>query len=207
MNKMPIVSVIIPCYNYGRYLDVAVDSVLNQTYQEFEIIIVNDGSTDGYTNDLLREYRRPKSRVFHTKNQGVSAARNYGIDQSAGEYILPLVPDDKIGPTYLEKAVKIFDTDPQIGIVYSKVNMFGNESGDQNWPDYSKEEMLFRNVIFNSALFQKRTGFRLENTKQIFSTPVKTGTYGCQYWNSELKYIKYRKCCIIIENIPAISEA
>jgi glycosyltransferase involved in cell wall biosynthesis len=156
MGKDPRISVIIPCYNYGEFINEAVDSVLHQTFSDFEIIIVNDGSTDDYTNNLLADYQRPKTKVFQTKNQGVSAARNYGIERSAGEYILPLDPDDKIGATYLEKAVEILDGNPQIGIVYSKLNLFGNESGDWNWPPFSKEEMLYRNVIFNTALFRKK---------------------------------------------------
>ena len=156
MVKDPRVSVIIPCYNYGKFINEAVDSVLHQTFSDFEIIIVNDGSTDDYTNKLLADYQNPKTKVIHTKNQGVSAARNYGIEHSAGEYILPLDPDDKIGVTYLEKAVAILDGNSHIGIVYCKVNLFGNETGDCNWPTFSKEEMLYRNVIFNSAFFRKK---------------------------------------------------
>lgn len=152
----PKVSVIIPCYNYGVYINEAVGSVLQQTFTDYEIIIVNDGSTDAYTNKMLADFTRPKTRVFHTKNQGVSAARNYGIEQCSGEYILPLDPDDRIGATYLEKAVQLLDNNPRLGIVYCKLSLFGNESGDWNWPLFTKEEMLYRNVIFNSALFRKR---------------------------------------------------
>jgi glycosyltransferase involved in cell wall biosynthesis len=156
MSKSPRVSVIIPCYNYGKYINEAVDSVLHQSFRDYEIIIVNDGSTDDYTNNLLADYQKPKTKVFHTKNQGVSAARNYGIERSVGDYILPLDPEDKIGNTYLQKAVDVLDKNPRIGIVYSKLNMFGSESGDGNWPSFSREEMLYRNVIYNSAVFRKK---------------------------------------------------
>ena len=67
---MPKVSVIIPCYNLGQYLNEAVDSVLSQTFQDFEIIIVNDGSTDEYTNELIGEYDRPKTKVLCTDQSG-----------------------------------------------------------------------------------------------------------------------------------------
>ena len=106
---MPKVSVIIPCYNHGEYLDEAVESVLTQTYQNFEIIIVDDGSTDQSTIDLLKVYRKPKTRVIRTDNQGLASARNNGIKEAKGEYILPLDADDKIGKEYLKKAVKILD--------------------------------------------------------------------------------------------------
>jgi glycosyltransferase involved in cell wall biosynthesis len=100
---MSKVSVIMPCYNQGQYIDEAVDSVLTQTYQNYEIIIVNDGSTDEFTNEKLKNYNKPKTQVIHTANQGLSAARNNGIHASNGEFILPLDADDKIANTYLER--------------------------------------------------------------------------------------------------------
>lgn len=81
---MPKVSVIIPCYNQGTFIDEAVDSVLAQTFSDFEIIIVNDGSTDAATNALLKNYSRPKTTVVTTLNQGVCAARNTAIQMSGG---------------------------------------------------------------------------------------------------------------------------
>ena len=86
---MPKISVIIPCYNQGQYVDEAVQSVLAQTYDDFEIIIVNDGSTDEFTNTLLSGYNNQKIKVITTSNQGLSEARNSGIRASAGEHILP----------------------------------------------------------------------------------------------------------------------
>ncbi len=117
MNEEVKVSVIIPCYNYGKTIDRAVDSVLKQTYQNFEIIIVNDGSTDEKTNEKLANYNKPKTKVIHIENQGPSVARNTAIEAAKGEYILPLDADDEIDPTYLEKAVKILDEDGNISIV------------------------------------------------------------------------------------------
>ena len=115
---MPKVSIIIPCYNYGQYIDEAVDSVLAQTFQDFEIIIVNDGSTDEFTNKKLENYNKPKTTVYFTKNQGVSAARNYAIEKSSGEYILPLDADDKIHSDYIKEAVDVLEANNEIGIVY-----------------------------------------------------------------------------------------
>ena len=79
---MPKVSVIIPCYNQGTFIDEAVDSVLAQTFSDFEIIIVNDGSTDAATNALLKNYSRPKTTVVTTLNQGVCSAPICCIDAS-----------------------------------------------------------------------------------------------------------------------------
>ena len=97
MSYVPQVSVIIPCYNQGRYLDDAITSVLVQTYQNFEILIVDDGSTEPETIEILQDYQQPKTRIIRTENQGVATARNLGIAQAQGTYILPLDADDKIG--------------------------------------------------------------------------------------------------------------
>ncbi|MCI5167028.1 MAG: glycosyltransferase family 2 protein, partial [Candidatus Electrothrix sp. GM3_4] len=117
---MPRVSVVIPCYNQGSFIDETIHSVLAQTWQYFEIIVVNDGSTDPFTVNHLQQLNFPKTRVLHTENQGLSSARNNGIREAQGEYILPLDADDRIGPTYLEQAIRLLDADPELGIVYCK---------------------------------------------------------------------------------------
>src|SRR5437879_507126 len=99
-NSQPVVSVIIPCFNQGATLDEAVASVLNQTFTDFEIVIVNDGSTDPFTSELLANYHRPRTRVITTANGGLAAARNTAIRNSRGKYILPLDADDRIAPEY-----------------------------------------------------------------------------------------------------------
>jgi glycosyltransferase involved in cell wall biosynthesis len=180
------VSVIIPCFNQGQYIDDAVDSVLNQTFQDFEIIIVNDGSTDEYTIRKLKEYNRPKCRVIHTENQGLAAARNNGIKVSSGEYILPLDADDKIGSKYLEEAVKILERDSEIGIVYCEVEFFGDKTGKWNLPDFSVDRILLKNVIICCALFRKcdyleTTGY---NTNMM---------YGWEDWDFWLSLVEKGK--------------
>ena len=153
---MPKLSVVIPCYNHGKYVHEAVESVLNQTYQDFEIIIVNDGSTDEFTNNLLTDYKMPKTRIIHTDNQGLASARNNGIKEARGEYILPLDADDRIGKEYLEEAVDILDKNLDIGIVYCEAEFFGEIIGKWDIPEYSIEEMLIDNVIFCSGFFRKK---------------------------------------------------
>ena len=122
---MPKVSVVIPCYNQGHFILEAIDSVLTQTYEDYEIIVVNDGSTDSNTIRILNAINNPKILVIHTKNEGLSSARNTGIKNSVGEYILPLDADDKIGDNYLEKAINIFNTVDNLKIVYCYASFFG----------------------------------------------------------------------------------
>ena len=152
---MPTVSVIIPCYNQGEFVDEAVESVLAQSYRDFEIIIVNDGSTDTLTNALLATYCREKTRVIVTANMGLAAARNNGIAAASGKYILPLDADDRIGPTYLEQAVAVLDGEPQVGIVYCHAMLFGAVATPWQLPPYSLERMLLDNLIFCSAFFRR----------------------------------------------------
>lgn len=152
---MPKVSVIIPCYNQGAYLEEAVNSVLDQTFQDFEILVVDDGSTDAETIRMFENYKKPKTRVIRTNNQGLSAARNNGVCQAKGDYILPLDADDKIGPGYLEEAVRILDLYQEIGIVYCEASYFGVIEERWDMPEYSLDKILNHNVIFCTALFRK----------------------------------------------------
>ena len=153
---MPKVSVIIPCFNQGAYLDEAVESVLAQTFQDFEILVVDDGSTDEATIKMLKDYARPKTRVIHTDNQGLSMARNNGIREARGDYILPLDADDKIGPGYLEEAVRILDQHRDIGIVYCEAAFFGMRTSHWHLPDYTSDHLLLQNIIFCSAFFRRK---------------------------------------------------
>src|SRR5690606_16337708 len=89
------VSVVVTCYDLGRFLDEAVGSVLAQTYRDFEILIVDDGSTDPLTLELLAGYRRPRTTVVRTANHGLPAARNEGIRRTDGEFVCCLDADDR----------------------------------------------------------------------------------------------------------------
>ena len=152
---MPTVSVIIPCYNHGRYLDEAVDSVLGQTLADLEIVIVDDGSTDAATVALLDSYQRPRTTVLRTANMGLAAARNNGIAAASGTYILPLDADDRIEPTYLEQAVAVLEGRPEVGIVYCRARLFGAVETEWLLPDYSLSRMLLDNLIFCTAMFRR----------------------------------------------------
>lgn len=153
--SMPLVSVVIPCYNQGQFIEDAVASVAIQSFDDLEIIIVNDGSSDSFTNELLAGYDRDRVRVIATDNRGLAAARNTGIGAAAGRYILPLDADDTINQGYVEKAVSILEENPEIGIVYCQATLFGAVETDWELPDYSLQRMLIDNIIFCSAFFRR----------------------------------------------------
>lgn len=152
---MSKVSVIIPCYNQGQYVMETLDSVLNQTYQNLEVIIVNDGSDDQQTTSILDQIDRKNVQVLHTDNQGLAAARNNGIQVAQGQIVLPLDSDDLIAPDYVEQAVAILEKNEDVGIVYCRAQLFGAIETEWQLPPYSLKEILLDNVIFCSALFRK----------------------------------------------------
>jgi glycosyltransferase involved in cell wall biosynthesis len=152
---MPRVSVVIPCYNHGEFLLETLHSVQAQTFTDYEIIVVNDGSTDEATVTLLQSLNSAKIRVFHTSNRGVSAARNRGVVEAKGDYILPLDADDKIGFNYLELAVDVLETRPEVAIVYCERVLFGEHEGVDSLPDYDPRALLIDNCIYPAALFRK----------------------------------------------------
>lgn len=153
---MKRVSVIIPCFNDGQYINEAIQSVKLQTYKNIEIIICDDGSTEDNTLLILEKYKQEGIQVLHLKNNGPASARNKGIEIASGEYILPLDADDKIEETYIEKAVKIIESDMNIGVVYCYADLFGAKTGRWVLPSYSFEEMLVDNIVFVTALFRKQ---------------------------------------------------
>src|SRR4051812_13487686 len=106
-NPSPsLISVIVPCYNSARFLKETLNSLLAQTYQNWECIVVDNGSTDD-TKKIAGEFEKkdPRFTCMVQPTRGVSAARNFGIAHSKGKYILPLDSDDLIAPAYIEKAV------------------------------------------------------------------------------------------------------
>lgn len=153
---MAKVSVIIPCYNQGGYLSEAIRSVQQQTFQDIEIIVVDDGSDDDQTLEILGEDFGPNTRILRIENRGLSAARNYGISEARGTYILPLDADDMIGAGYVEEAVRLLDAYPEIGIVYCEAECFGVRGGRWDLPEFSLKGILWGNIIFCSAMFRKR---------------------------------------------------
>ena len=158
MNNISVgkVSVIIPCYNDGEYLEDAIQSVVKQTYRDIEIIVVNDGSTSKSTMKCLFEIESKYSlKLIHTFNLGPSVARNKAIQACSGEFILPLDADDLIAESYVEKSVKILQQQKQVGIVYCKADFFGMKSGPCIFPTFSPPELAWANMIFNCALFRK----------------------------------------------------
>jgi len=175
---MPKVGVVIPCYNLGRYLDETVDSVLRQTFQDFEIIIINPGSTDEFTNKLLSNYKRPKAKVISTPHMGVSESRNIGIREARSPYICCLDSDDLLEPTCLEKTTKILDEHPTIGFVSFWYKMFDGGEGVVMHESCGIVDFLIDNSACAAAVFRKKAWEKCGG----YDESLKTGFEDWDFW-------------------------
>lgn len=183
MNNDKLVSVIIPCYNQGEFLEECLTSVFNSTYQSIEVIVVNDGSTDN-TSTIIESLKLVfKINVIHQTNKGLAETRNVGIKHSKGRFILPLDADDRIGETYIENAVKVLLENESIGIVYCQAELFEEKTGLWRLPDYTFEKMLTQNLIFNCALFRRKD---YDNTTG-YNSNMKEGWEDWDFWLSLLE--------------------
>lgn len=120
----PIVSIVMCAFNAANYIDETIDSVLAQTFTDFELIIVNDGSTD-HTSKIVESYADPRIVLVEQENGGPAAARNTALQHASGEYVAILDSDDLWLPRYLEKMLKIFKSDPNIDFAYPNAELFG----------------------------------------------------------------------------------
>lgn len=182
---MPKVSIIIPCYNQEKYVAEAINSALRQTFKDIEIVCVNDGSTDNSVEIIKSFENKYKNFIFlsNEENRGVIYSRNFAIKNCNGTYILPLDADDIIEPTYVEKAVKILDNNPNIGIVYCKAKIFGNYDKYWNLKPFNKSDILYENCIFCSALFRKSDFLKIGG----YNNNMK---YGCEDYDLWLSFIE-----------------
>lgn len=156
MEDYPLVSVITPLYNQERYLAETVASVYASDYTHLEMVIVDDGSTDG-SQELARELagKYPNLVLLTQKNAGPAAARNTAIRHASGKYILPLDADDLIGTGYISAAVAVVESQSEVKVVYCEAEKFGAKSGAWKLKPFSRPQLAQGNMIFVSALYRK----------------------------------------------------
>jgi glycosyltransferase involved in cell wall biosynthesis len=167
----PIVSVLMPAYNSEKYIADAIDSILNQTFQDFELIVIDDCSKDK-TWHIIQKYAQKDKRVVaikNTKNLGISDNRNKAISISKGKYLAPLDNDDWSYPDRFAKQVEFLDNNPDIGIVGGSVEVY-NETftkllyKNTFYPDdKSLKKHIFRQLPFSHSSVMYRREIGLEN--------------------------------------------
>jgi len=151
------VSVIIPVYNHGGYIAKAIDSVLKQSFQDFEILVVNDGSTDNTAKELKRISDKRLRVISLKKNSGMSNAMNKCIENATGEYIAHLNADDLFSVDKLEKQVAFLDKNANFGAVFTKVSII-----DENSENFSNEDHFYYSA------FDKENRCRFEWLNHFF---------------------------------------
>lgn len=162
---MILISIIIPCYNHGHHLREAVHSVRNLQGVSFEIIVVNDGSTEAFTIQVLSELEKEGYRVIHQPNLGLGAARNTGIRHSKGKYILPLDSDNKIKHEYIYESIKFLDAE-KADIVYGNPEFIGEIQHYRLFkPDKFDIVTIFRDnyidacAVYRKTVWEKNKGY------------------------------------------------
>ncbi|WP_375584460.1 glycosyltransferase family 2 protein [Cyclobacterium xiamenense] len=180
-----LVSVVIPCYNQGRYLEETVRSVLASTYRPLELLLINDGSTDDSLESArLLEKKYPEVRVIDQPNSGVARARNTGIRAAKGEFVLPLDGDDTISDAYIGEAVAVLQQQPEVKVVYCQAVKF-SETGQKAWKlkPFSLRALARDNMIFVSALVRKSDALAVGG----FSEDMRMGREDWEFWIKMLK--------------------
>lgn len=179
-----LVSIIVPCYNQAQFLPEALQSVMVQTYENWECIIINDGSTDN-TAEVIQEWLAKDNRFKYIKikNEGVSNARNAGIQCAKGNFIMPLDADDKIASNYIELAINKFQEDKELTLVYSNAKKFGEVS--ENWilKNFSLRTLASENMIFCTAIYKKEDWLRIGG----YDINMKKGLEDWEFWIALLK--------------------
>lgn len=151
----PLVSVIMPFFNGHSTVVESVKTVLSQTYSNFELVIVNDGSNQPTLEELLAPHLDSRIKIInHEKNKGLSATRNTAFEHALGELILPLDCDDMIAPSFLRETVELLSNNPEVSAVFTQVKIFGEL--DMIWvPEVSMLNLMCGLPIPSAVLFRR----------------------------------------------------
>jgi glycosyltransferase involved in cell wall biosynthesis len=167
---MPRVSILLTCYNHLKYLPIAFDSILDQTFQNFEIIALDDGSTDGTRQWLESQHHLRLKLIFNESNLGTYGTLNVGLQAAQGEYIAVFNDDDVWLPTKLEQQIALLDSNPQIGLVHTDGYFIDGEGQERHDSplgfDFPRTEtgdillaLIYANSIIASAVLARRECF------------------------------------------------
>lgn len=197
----PKISIIITCYNLAQYLDEALQSVLDQTYTNWECIIVNDGSSDN-TEDVANKWLAKDSRYIYLykDNGGVSGARNLGIENANGIYIIPLDADNKLRPEFLKQIIAVLDSNDNVDVLHGDAQLFGNKNFLWKGKPFDIAEMVLNNYIDTCAGFRKSVwediGGYDENMPvygfEDWDLWLRMAVRGCQFQYVEAVFFDYR---------------
>ena len=203
--NIPLVSILIPSYNHGRYLRECLKSILDQDYENFELIIVDDGSSDN-SLEILNEYEaiNAKIRVFSQKNQGVASALNKALNHAKGKYCCFMASDDTLIQGKIKTQVEFLETNPKFQVVsgnYKKVNEKSELIGEQIKHNQNKEILgdVFSGCLFHilTAMFSLRSirevgGFRDGMNCEDWYLQIMLSKAGVRFFHIDQYFALYR---------------
>jgi len=149
------VSVVIPCFDQGEYLVEAVASVERSAPERSELVIVDDGSRQPRTLEVLEALKKAGYQVISQSNAGLAEARNRGLREARGRFILPLDADNRLLPGFLESAVAVLDAEPEVGVVYGDLRELGGRSNRVTPPEFDLDALLWANFIDACAVYRR----------------------------------------------------
>lgn len=200
-----MLSIIVPIYNVEKYLCKCIDSVIAQTYQEWELLLIDDGSTDNSGN-ICDEYAKKDSRIrtFHNKNRGASAARNTGLDASIGEWIYFLDGDDYISDDCIELMIQCVKKHPKTDAVYAGtevINGFHTWASykGKNLPEYTEDAWWINTAILKRDVLGMGPCNKLLRKKKLTDAHmhfVDGLRYEDEVWNMQLAQVIHSLCIL-----------
>lgn len=174
-----MISIIMPVYNSEKYVSEAIESVCNQSYKNWELLIVNDGSTD-YTSKIIDDFAKKDSRikVFHRKNEGVSMARNFALNQICGEYVTFIDSDDMYHADRLKRMLQVFEQHENCEIVFSRHKEFRGklntyEANDSRKIVISDDDILVKVISDSKNHFVWNAMLKSEIAKKEKFAPIR----------------------------------
>lgn len=179
------VSVVIPTYNRAAFIREALTSVLQQTFQDFEILVIDDGSTDN-TADLVKQIGDARIRYLTQNHLGVSAALDLGWRSTHGAYIARLDSDDRWLPDLLQELVTMLDSDPSLGVAFARAQgmdaqgqlltqLIGTE---ERFPGHTLKSLIYGDFVCPIAVLIRRSALNTQAVMMPRSSPTKIGIYG-----------------------------
>jgi len=186
------VTVIITNYNKAPFLEEAIESAIRQDYKEFELLIIDDGSTDNSKLIIKSYLQHPRVKAIFQENQGVISTRNKAIRSATGEFVVQLDGDDKLAPNFLTETVLVMLANERAGIVYGEVEFFGEKKGLWDLGGYSLEKQLRTNQIVITALFKKSDFLKSGGYDMLFQN-------GYEDWDLWLSIISLGKEVVKID--------
>jgi glycosyltransferase involved in cell wall biosynthesis len=201
-----LISFIVVTFNQSKYLRETLESIKSQTNQDFEIIFVDDGSKDNcfeIAENFAQENKELKISLFRTNDVGASNARHFAIQQSGGDYYVPLDGDDLIEPDFLEKTLPLLESNKEIGFIYPDTIYFGDQNQRYSQQEYNFFNLIFNNFISYCCLIRRKAyecagGYNLKNRNyfedwELWIRMGRKGWYGKHLPEPLFKYRVHKK--------------